>query len=107
MSSKTRYRKTLPKNVIYRGDGIWDDIVSGGKWLFDKGKQIYKWVKDVRPLSKINTAIDMIPGGNLFVNEIPFVGPSLRQGIRYGAEQGWGMKKTVKRKATKTKKGKK
>jgi len=69
---KSKYRKTLPAGAIYRGDGIWDDIVSGGKWLYNKAKDAYKWVKTAKPVSSVAKALG--PVGRTFVGEIPLIG---------------------------------
>lgn len=92
--STTKYRKTLPKSAVYTGDGIWDDIVSGGKWLYDKAKDAYKWVRKVKPVSSVANMLG--PAGRAIVGEIPLLGGPANTLMDYGLNYGFGKRKAMR-----------
>lgn len=96
-AKKKVYISQLPKTAKYRGmnmkgDGLWDDIVDGSKYIFKKAKGIYEWIRENKPIGKLNSMLNMTPGADLFVNSIPVIGPGLRSAVKSGAEWGFGKK---------------
>lgn len=41
MKKSSGYVKKLPRGVVNRGSGIFDDIVSGITYIYDKAKDAY------------------------------------------------------------------